>query len=103
MRAHRPEQPSPGLVYRARVEPHQIGWVGALCEGYDGLAVLRTKDPKLGLVEFWVSPGQRADFEDFLAALGQEIRIHVSPPFEPSATTIDGEWVERDKPEGTIP
>jgi hypothetical protein len=50
-----------------------------------------------------VSPGQRADFEDFLAALGQEIRIHVSPPFEPSATTIDGEWVERDKPEGTIP
>lgn len=101
MRAFRPDQPSRGLVYRACVEPRNIGYVGALCEGHDGLAVLRTKDQKLGMVEFWVSSFQRADFEEFIAALGREIHINVAEPVEPDSGTIDENWVERDPDRGS--
>ncbi len=98
MRAWKPEKPTPGLIYRAIVEPRNIGYVGALVEGHDGLAVLRTKNEKCGHVEFWVSPFQRADFEEFIGALGREIRIHVEPPMEPDAQSLDGQWVKIGKP-----
>lgn len=84
MRAWNDHPPGRGLCYRARVEPRQIGYLCAVTEGHEGLAVVRTKDEALGIVEFWVSPLQRETFEDFLRALAQELDLRYSFAGEPN-------------------
>lgn len=71
------------MCYPARVEPRQIAYVCAVTEAHEGLAVVRTKDERLGIVEFWVSPLMRADFESFINALALELDIRVGPACEP--------------------
>jgi hypothetical protein len=67
-------------MYRARVEPNEIGYLVSLVEAHEGLAVVRTKDAALGIVEFWISPLMRQDFESLLEALKQELGIRAEPP-----------------------
>lgn len=80
-----------GLIYPARVEPDKIGLLGMLVEGHEGLAVVRTKDPALGTVEFWISPLMRADFEEFLTALAAEMPLHVGAPREADVSALERE------------
>ncbi|MCX7625700.1 MAG: DUF4911 domain-containing protein [Candidatus Sumerlaeaceae bacterium] len=68
------------VVYEARVPPSEIHYVCSITEAYEGLAVVRTKDEKLGIVQFWVPIGVRGDFEEFLARLSSEIELRVSAP-----------------------
>lgn len=70
----------PGLIYPARLSPEKIGLLGMLVEGHEGLGLVRTKDPALGTVEFWVSPLMQADFEAFLDALRTELGLFSGPP-----------------------
>lgn len=56
----------PGLCYTGRIGPEKIGYLVSLVEAYEGLAVVRTKDAAAGIVEFWISPSMREDFESFL-------------------------------------
>jgi hypothetical protein len=94
MRAWTRSPRTAGLIYRACVEPSRIFHVCAVAEGHEGLAVVRTKDEKLGIIEFWVSPDMRATFEEFLDALRGEMRINVAEPHEPDPASLDGEWMD---------
>jgi hypothetical protein len=67
------------LVCEARVDPEEIGYVCALIEAHEGLAVVRTKDEALGIVEFWISPLMQKDFHSFLEALSKEIPVTHGP------------------------
>ena len=82
MRAWNDHPKSAGTCYRARVEPSQIAWLCAIVEAHEGLGVVRTKDERVGIVEFWVSPLMQKDFEEFLSALEDEIFITVAPVCE---------------------
>jgi hypothetical protein len=75
--------PGPGLCYPARVEPREIAYVCQLTEAHEGLAVVRTIDQALGLIEFWVSPSMRETFESFAAALGEDVGLRVAAPRKP--------------------
>lgn len=97
MRAWDDHPHGPGLCYRACVQPAQIGYLCAIVEGHEGLAVIRTKDEALGIVEFWVSPLMRADFEEFLRALELEMDITIGPVCEPD---IEAAEKQQEKPEG---
>lgn len=68
------------LVYEAHVDPRQIHYVCCTTEAYEGLAVVRTKDEKLGIVQFWVPGRLRSDFEEFLHHLSKEIALRVAAP-----------------------
>ncbi len=50
---------------RFRVPREQVGFVRMIVEGYDGLAVVVTPDPAVGIIEWWIAPGR----EDEAAAL----------------------------------
>lgn len=72
--------PDGEVVYAARVDPMDIHYVCCLTEALEGVAVVRTKDEKLGIVQFWVPNALRNEFEEFLQALEREIPIVVAPP-----------------------
>lgn len=58
-----------------RVPPARIGLVVAIFEAYEGIAIVRTRDAALGLLELWVMPGQRATAEGALDDLRRRFRI----------------------------
>ncbi|MGC8741159.1 MAG: DUF4911 domain-containing protein [Candidatus Sumerlaeaceae bacterium] len=68
------------VVYEAHVDPADIHYVCSTTEAYEGLAVVRTKDEKLGIVQFWVPTRLQHDFDEFLARLGEDISLVVKPP-----------------------
>lgn len=61
----------------ARIPPEEIGYVSALVESYEGIGILRTRDPHVGIVEFWVIPEFRSDFECMLEDLRQETEVKI--------------------------
>lgn len=75
-------EPKAGLVYTAKIGVNNIARLVALCEAYEGLATVRTKDASLGIVEFWISPLMRKDFESFLEAAQRDMGLVWSGPQE---------------------
>ena len=65
------------LRYAARIPPSQIGYVNALVESYEGVCLLRTRDPQAGLVELWVMRGFVAEFERMIEGLRREMPIEL--------------------------
>lgn len=80
----------------ARVEPREIGYINALIEGHDGVATMRTLDPRRGLVCFWVPWGQRADFDALVAGLRRELSIVVLDRADPVLAGLPlEEWSDK--------
>ena len=50
-----------------------IAYLKFILESYEGLGVLRTVDPRSGIVEVMVPPGMERDMEMVLEGLGDEI------------------------------
>jgi hypothetical protein len=84
-------EPRAGLCYTAKVPPHEIGYLVSLVEGHEGLAIVRTKDAALGIVEFWISPLMQKDFESLLERLAEEIGIAFAKPCVINASALDSE------------
>lgn len=82
-------------VYEARVAPAEIHYVCSLTEAYEGLAVVRTKDEKAGIVQFWVPASVQGDFEEFLTRLADEIGMRVSPPRRHEPQDFDFKFDQR--------
>ena len=61
----------------ALIEPKLIGEVSRFMEVYEGVALMRTKDPDRGLVEFWVSPSFLKDFREIFEALQSEVSMEL--------------------------
>ena len=58
-----------------RLHRKDIAYFKFIIESYDGMAVVRTKDPHEALVELMVAPGWEKDVDEVIEGLGKEIRI----------------------------
>ncbi|HEY2746157.1 MAG TPA: DUF4911 domain-containing protein [Polyangia bacterium] len=55
-----------------RVPLGEIGYVRAIVEGYDGVAIVRAPDPKRGEIEWIIGDGMQAEAEVLIARLVRE-------------------------------
>jgi hypothetical protein len=60
------------VVRRFRVAIAEVGYVRMIVEGYDGLAVVVTPDPRVGVIEWWIPPGREPEADELALALGLE-------------------------------
>jgi hypothetical protein len=71
------------IVVKARVMPHEIGYVNAQMDACEGIAVLRTVDPQEGRIAFWVSPDLLEEFYGFIQAIREDVPIELELPRHP--------------------
>lgn len=55
-----------------RVHPPQIGYVRAIVEAYDGLAIVHAPDPNRGEIEWLIGDGLEAEADALAARLAVE-------------------------------
>jgi hypothetical protein len=58
-----------------RVRRQDIAYFKFIIESYEGMAVVRTKDPHEAIVELMVAPGWEKDLEEVLEGLRREMPI----------------------------
>ena len=58
-----------------RIRRQDIAYFKFIMESYEGMAVVRTKDPSEAIVELMIAPGWERDAEAVLDSLRQEIPI----------------------------
>jgi hypothetical protein len=58
-----------------RLRRKDIAYFKFIIESYEGLAVVRTKDPHEAIVELMVAPGWERDIDEILEGLRKEIPI----------------------------
>lgn len=58
-----------------RVPLGEIGYVRAIVEGYDGVAIVRAPDPKRGEIEWLIGAGLEDEAEALIARLAREAGI----------------------------
>jgi len=58
-----------------RIRQKDIAYFKFIIESYEGMAVVRTKDPREAVVELMVAPGWEKDLEMVLEGLQKEITI----------------------------
>jgi len=68
-----PKDPMDTVTRYYRVDPRKIVLIKSMLEGYEGLVVVRTEDPKEGIVQLLVSPDFLDDLEEILADLSSQI------------------------------
>lgn len=60
------------LRRRFRIAAAEVGYVRMIVEAYDGLAVVVTPDPKVGVIEWWIAPAREAEAARLAEALAKE-------------------------------
>ena len=58
-----------------RLRRKDIAYFKFIIESYEGMAVVRTKDPHEAVVELMVAPGWERDVDEVIEGLQREIRI----------------------------
>jgi len=58
-----------------RLHRKDIAYFKFIIESYDGMAVVRTKDPHEAIVELMVAPGWERDLDQVIEGLRREIQI----------------------------
>ncbi len=58
-----------------RLRREDIAYFKFIIESYEGMAVVRTKDPHEAVVELMVAPGWERDVDEVLEGLQKEIPI----------------------------
>lgn len=58
-----------------RLHRKDIAYFKFIIESYEGMAVVRTKDPREAVVELMVAPGWEKDVDEVIEGLGKEIHI----------------------------
>lgn len=74
--------PAECTVRRIIVAPNEIHALRFLLEGYDGLAVVSTEDPRLGLVRLSIAPGCEEDVDRILATEGESLKMRSIETFD---------------------
>jgi hypothetical protein len=62
-----------------RIRRKDIAYFKFIIESYEGIAVVRTKDPHEAIVELMVAPGWEKDVDEVLEGLQEEIPIEALP------------------------
>ncbi len=57
------------------VSPEEISYVGFVVHAYEGLAVVRTLDGQLGLIEMLVAPDLEEELDGLLGELTREVGL----------------------------
>lgn len=70
---------APFLKRYYHVSRAEIGYLRFILESYDGLAFMRTLDPRGALIEMAWPPSRRRDAEDLLLALAAEVSMTEVP------------------------
>ncbi len=60
---------------RFRVAREHVGFVRMIVEAYDGLAVVVTPDPTVGVIEWWIAPGREDEARDLAGALEKKVGL----------------------------
>ncbi len=58
-----------------RIPRKDIGFFKFIVESYEGMAVVRTKDPNTAVVELMIAPGWEREVDELLRYLRREIPI----------------------------
>ncbi len=58
-----------------RIRRQDIAYFKFIIESYEGMAVVRTRDPREAIVELMVAPGWEKDLEEVLGGLRKEMPI----------------------------
>ena len=58
-----------------RLHRKDIAYFKFIIESYEGMAVVRTKDPREAVVELMVAPGWEKDVDEVLEGLGRKSRL----------------------------
>ena len=66
-----------------RIRRQDIAYFKFIIESYEGMAVVRTKDPHEAIVELMVAPGWEKEVDEVLEGLREEI------PIEPLSLNIN--------------
>ena len=59
-----------------RIPPREIAYLSFVLESYEGVAAMRTVDPRRGIVEVMVSPSYEEEIGEILTDLAQEFPVH---------------------------
>ena len=73
------EDPTDTVTRHFRVDPKKIVLIKSMLEGYEGLVVVRTADPKEGIIQLLVSPDFLDELEEILADLSGQIWMEAVP------------------------
>ena len=65
--------------YILRVDRCEINYLTVIIESYDGMAVVRTIDPKAALIELQISPGCEGEIGALLKHLKNKEGINIVP------------------------
>jgi hypothetical protein len=57
------------------VAPQEISYVGFIVHSYEGLAVVRTVNADVGLIEMLVAPDMNTELQELLDGLARELEI----------------------------
>jgi hypothetical protein len=58
-----------------QIPPHEIAYLNFVFESYEGVAAVRTVDPRKGIVELMVSPSYQEEIKEILEDLAEEFPI----------------------------
>ncbi len=64
-----------------RVHRKDIAYFKFILESYEGMALVRTRDPNEAVVELMVAPGMEKDVEEVLGGLSKEINFELLPSY----------------------
>jgi hypothetical protein len=64
-----------------RVHRKNIAYFKFILESYEGMALVRTRDPNEAVVELMVAPGMEKDVEEVLGGLSKEIDFELLPSY----------------------
>ena len=67
------------VIWYYRVDPKRIVLIKSMLEGYEGLVVVRTADPKEGVLELLVSPDFVEEMKRVLEDLSRQIWMEPLP------------------------
>lgn len=62
-------------IFVAATDPKEIGYINSIIESYEGMGLVRTRDEKQGIIEFWVAPDFLDVFHQVLRSLSTELPI----------------------------
>ncbi len=74
-----------------RIDRRDISYLRFILEGYDGTAVLTTRDPARGIISITIAPGCESLVDDIINALSRAEAIFIEPlPAEDLVTPASG-------------
>ena len=87
------------VVFPGRLPPNEIAFINMLIDDVDGIVVMRTEDPEIGKMEYWVAPDLVDEFKKMFEAIKAHTGIDMSLGEPLAMSTEMAEYIESQKGE----